>query len=124
MFSAQELPIFKDKTDNEILHLVPQFILDFFTDNDPVLNVRGRHMLQQAAKTIQAFLEQQEAQASEAYRGRITKKEKEEYVSELSPATLWGILDHVPTEDGRSPGRHATRNGKCIHVGVCSLHFS
>ena len=115
---------FKDKTDNEILHLVPQFILDFFTDNDPILNIRGRHMLQRAAKTIQAFLEQQETQASEAYRGRITKKEKEEYVSELSPATLWGILDHVPTKDGRITVRHATRNGKCIHVGVCSLQFS
>lgn len=114
----------KDRTDNEILHLIPQFILEFFIETDPILRIQGRHMLQQAAKIIQAFLEQQEAQANKAYKGMIFEKEEDEYVSELSPATLWGILDQVPTKDGRPKGRHATRNGKCIHVGVCSLQVS
>lgn len=116
----------KDRTDNEVLHLVPQFILDYFTERDLILSIQGRQMLRQAAKTIQAFLEQQEAQANEAYKSMISEKEEEEYVSELSPATLWGILNHIPTKenDGRPMVRHATRNGKCIHVGVCGLQFS
>lgn len=114
----------KGKTDNEVLHLIPQFILEVFTAKDSILNMQGRHMLQQAADTLQVFLEQQEAQANEAYKGMISEEEEEEHIPELSPATLWGILDRLPTKDGRSVVRHATRKGKCIHVGVCSLLYS
>ncbi|KAL9075160.1 MAG: hypothetical protein Q9161_001846 [Pseudevernia consocians] len=113
----------KGKTDNEVLHLIPQFILESFTVKGSMLSRQGGHMLQQAAETLQVFLEQQEAQANEAYKGMISKEEEEEHLPELSPATLWGILDRVPTEDGESVVRHATRNGKCIHVGVCDLLY-
>lgn len=114
----------KDRTDNEVLHHIPQFILDYYIERDPILSIQGGHMLQQAAKTIQAFLEQQEVQANEAYKRMISEKEEEDYVSELSPATLFGILNEVPTKDGRPMVRHATRNDKCIHVGICSLQYS
>ena len=88
------------------------------------MSFQGRNVLQRAAKTMQAFLERQEGQANGAYKGMTYEKEEEETVPELSPATLWGILSQVPTQDGRSIGRHHTRNGKCIHVGACGLQFS
>lgn len=94
-----------------LLHSLPEYIFEFRAgEHGPRGITHGKSVLSRVAQMIRGCIEQQQRIVSQIDRAPADDASFDECIPEKGPTTLWGILEP----------NHPTRNGECIHIGVCS----
>lgn len=90
------------------LYALPEYLFTKLSGKEGIPMARsGQSMLEDTAEVIQqCILQDQDTKRSETSKSGPSEVRA---VAEYSPPILWGILD----------SDHPTRNGECLHVGVC-----
>lgn len=93
-----------------LLHSLPEYIFECRAGEHGRRGVTyGETVLKKVAQMIRNCIEQQQRILSETESALVEETLINECIPEKGPTTLWGIL---------TPN-HPTRNGECIHIGVC-----
>lgn len=93
-----------------LLHSLPEYIFKCRTGEHGRRGVaHGKTVLKKAAQMIRDCIEQQQRILSETESALVEETLLNGCIPEKGPTTLWGILKP----------NHPTRNGECIHIGVC-----
>ena len=106
-------PSLKNLSLDATLYALPEYLLTKLSGNEGIAMARsGQSMLADTAGIIElCILQDQDTKRSET---STSEPPEATDASEYSPPTQWG----------KSDSGHPTRNGECLHVGVCQRQIS